>query len=48
MYDLRRDPLETENIAFQIDKRPRPVQREFERLRRDLQKVKLQRLRPLH
>ena len=32
MYDLRPDPLETNNIAYRLEKRTREQQRQFERL----------------
>lgn len=47
MYDLWTDPLETHNLAYGINTRPREVQSEFERLRVKLRAVQARRLRPL-
>ena len=47
MYDRLKDPLETENLAFEGFQRNREQQREFERLQKKLQVVKATRLRPL-
>src|SRR5262249_23088928 len=47
MYDLEVNPLETDNIAFDIDKRPAPIKAEYARLQAKLNLVKAQRLRPL-
>ncbi len=47
MYDVVTDPLEQNNLAYQITKRPKPVQREYARLRARLQEIKATRLQPL-
>lgn len=47
MYDLARDPLERNNLAYRIDDRPRLVQREYYRLRAKLEHIKQTRLQPL-
>jgi arylsulfatase A-like enzyme len=47
MYDLLNDPLERNNLAFRIDRRPLPVQREFARMRAKLEAIKQTRLQPL-
>ncbi len=47
MYDLAQDPLERNNLAFRIEARPRPVQREFSRMRTKLEFIKQTRLQPL-
>jgi choline-sulfatase len=47
MYDLLKDPLEQNNLAFQLDLRPQEVRQQFVRLRRELELVQSTRLRPL-
>jgi choline-sulfatase len=47
MYDLQADPLETNNIAYRLEKRSREEQRQFERLRLKLSAVQARRLQPL-
>jgi arylsulfatase A-like enzyme len=47
MYDLRADPLETNNLAYRIDRRPEEVQEQYERLRLKLRAVQARRLQPL-
>ena len=47
MYDLKRDPLERDNLAHDGHRRTAAQEREYRRLRRKLARVKAQRLRPL-
>ena len=47
MYDLKRDPLERQNLAHRGHKRTPAQEKEYRRLRRKLARVKAQRLRPL-
>jgi arylsulfatase A-like enzyme len=47
MYDLLKDPLETENLAFSSFQRTSEQQNEYERLQLKLQVVKATRLQPL-
>src|SRR5439155_26958232 len=47
MYDLLKDPLETENLAYRLDQRTIEQQEQYERLRRKLRKVQAKRLQPL-
>ena len=47
MYDLLSDPLEIDNIAYNIADRPQEQQQQYERLRVKLQAVQAQRLQPL-
>lgn len=47
MYDLRNDPLETENLAFGLGRRPKEVKEQYRRLRLKLREVQRERLQPL-
>ncbi len=47
MYDTIHDPNETNNLAFNIERRPRPVQREFARMQARLDLIQQTRLQPL-
>ncbi|MFN3653596.1 MAG: sulfatase-like hydrolase/transferase [Armatimonadota bacterium] len=47
MYDLKKDPLETRNLAHNIGRRSKSIRAEFSRLRRRLRAVREKRLRPL-
>lgn len=47
MYDTLHDPYETNNLAYGIQRRPRTVQREFERMRVKLDQIERTRLQPL-
>jgi arylsulfatase A-like enzyme len=47
MYDLKRDPLETKNLAAPGHKRTETQEREFKRLKRKLARVEKTRLQPL-
>lgn len=47
MYDTHHDPNEINNLAFGIQRRPKPVQREFERMRVKLDFIERTRLQPL-
>ena len=47
MYDLKRDPLERKNLAYDGYNRTPTQQKQYLRLRRKLAKVKAQRLQPL-
>lgn len=48
MYDLQNDPLETTNLAYNIDQQPRQIRRQYDRLKKKLQDVQETRLQPLH
>lgn len=47
MYDLKNDPLELANLAHNLDKQPKEVQQQYERLRQKLGEVQAKRLQPL-
>ncbi len=47
MYDLKHDPLERQNLAYEGHKRTPAQQKQYVRLRRKLARVKAQRLQPL-
>ncbi|MBX9582553.1 MAG: sulfatase-like hydrolase/transferase [Gemmataceae bacterium] len=47
MYDLEKDPAERANLAHDLDRQPREVRREYDRLRGKLAEVRAKRLRPL-
>jgi arylsulfatase A-like enzyme len=47
MYDLKRDPLERDNLARPGYKRTREQEHEFKRLQRKLHRVRKRRLQPL-
>jgi len=46
MYDLLKDPLETENLAYRLDQRTKEQQDQYERLRLKLRDVQAKRLQP--
>ena len=46
MYDLKTDPLESQNLAFRGHKRTKEQDQEFQRLKRKLARVEKTRLRP--
>lgn len=48
MYDLKHDPLETENLAHPSFKRTPKQEQELQRLKRKLKAVEKTRLQPLH
>jgi choline-sulfatase len=47
MYDVKADPLEQTNLAFQGHERTAAQERQFRRLRRKLARVERERLHPL-
>jgi arylsulfatase A-like enzyme len=47
MYDLKKDPLETTNLAHDLPAQPRNVQQQYDRLRRKLLAAQASRLQPL-
>jgi arylsulfatase A-like enzyme len=47
MYDLKRDPFETENLAYRLGERSKKEKEQFERLRLKLRAVQATRLQPL-
>jgi arylsulfatase A-like enzyme len=47
MYDLKRDPFETENLAYRLEERSKKEKEQFERLRLKLRAVQATRLQPL-
>ena len=47
MYDLKRDPFETENLAYRLEERSKKEKEQFERLRLKLRAVRATRLQPL-
>jgi choline-sulfatase len=47
MYDLKADPLETQNLAYSGYQRTAEQEREFQRLQRKLARVQKERLKPL-
>jgi arylsulfatase A-like enzyme len=47
MYDLKEDPFEEENLAYEGYQRSPTQERQFQRLKKKLEKVEASRLRPL-
>jgi hypothetical protein len=47
MYDLKKDPLETENLAHESFQRSPAQEAQFQRLKRKLARVEKTRLQPL-
>ncbi len=47
MYDLKTDPLERANLAYQGYRRTPEQERQYKRLRRKLARVERTRLQPL-
>ena len=47
MYDLKKDPFETENLAYRLEERSKKEKEQFERLRLKLRAVQATRLQPL-